>query len=285
MNNDTHGSSEEEWIGFDLDGTLASYDGWKGIEHIGKPVDKMVLIAKLLHRIGKKIKVITARVAPREGENDSEKARKHVEKWCKDNLGFVPEITCVKDASMAALFDDRAVAVEQNTGKVLGGWPDALPKASGNAKNANPKAEKKASLDIHERLIRLVMRRNPGFDRREAESYVSDGRLDREISEKLAAERPSKEDLWRMYDIIQADARLSNKIRGLGFGGDADAYRRAAVKLKVMELANVIKDGKRMRNRIVHAPGYIPSEMDAKRALEQYAKANSKVDGLLGGKS
>lgn len=37
MNNDTHGSNEEEWIAFDLDGTLAKYDGWKWIEHIGEP--------------------------------------------------------------------------------------------------------------------------------------------------------------------------------------------------------------------------------------------------------
>jgi hypothetical protein len=134
--NDTHGSQEEDWVGFDLDGTLAKYDGWKGIEHIGEPVERMVLIAKLLHWLGKKIKIMTARVAPRTGKDDSEKARGYVEKWCEKNLGFVPDITYVKDASMVALFDDRAVAVQPNTGKVLGGWPDALPKASDKAKNA-----------------------------------------------------------------------------------------------------------------------------------------------------
>jgi hypothetical protein len=26
------------WIGVDLDGTLAHYDGWKGIDHIGEPI-------------------------------------------------------------------------------------------------------------------------------------------------------------------------------------------------------------------------------------------------------
>ena len=144
MKNDTHGSNEEEWIGFDLDGTLARYDGWKGIEHIGEPVERMVLIARLLHWLGKKIKILTARVAPRTGKDDSEKAREYVQKWCDKNLGFVPDITYVKDASMVALFDDRAVAVEANSGKVLGGWPDALPKASDKAKNAIMKTEKKA---------------------------------------------------------------------------------------------------------------------------------------------
>lgn len=27
---DTHGVNGEGWIGFDLDGTLAKYDGWQG---------------------------------------------------------------------------------------------------------------------------------------------------------------------------------------------------------------------------------------------------------------
>lgn len=26
------------WIGVDLDGTLAEYTGWKGVEHIGEPI-------------------------------------------------------------------------------------------------------------------------------------------------------------------------------------------------------------------------------------------------------
>lgn len=185
MKNDTHGSQEEEWVGFDLDGTLAKYDGWKGIEHIGEPVERMVLIAKLLHWLGKKIKIMTARVAPRTGKDDSEKARGYVEKWCEKNLGFVPDITYVKDASMVALFDDRAVAVQPNTGKVLGGWPDALPKASDKAKNAILKTEKKASISIHERLLRTIMRRNPGFSRRDAEDYISSGKIDKDIARNL----------------------------------------------------------------------------------------------------
>lgn len=145
----------------------------------------MVLIAKLLHWLGKKIKIMTARVAPRTGKDDSEKARGYVEKWCEKNLGFVPDITYVKDASMVALFDDRAVAVQPNTGKVLGGWPDALPKASDKAKNAILKTEKKASISIHERLLRTIMRRNPGFSRRDAEDYISSGKIDKDIARNL----------------------------------------------------------------------------------------------------
>ena len=35
-------SQQNGWIGVDLDGTLAHYEGWKGIEHIGAPVPAML---------------------------------------------------------------------------------------------------------------------------------------------------------------------------------------------------------------------------------------------------
>lgn len=182
-NKDTHGSNEEEWVGFDLDGTLAKYDGWKGVEHIGAPVPAMEVLAYALHKFGRKIKILTARVAPREGDDGSsaDKARKYVQEWCSDHLGFVPEVTHLKDASMVALFDDRACAVEQNTGKILGGWPEFLPEPSKKAKAFVEKKTKKP-LTIHDRLVRCVMRRNPGFSEEDAEEYISDGRLDAELA-------------------------------------------------------------------------------------------------------
>ena len=62
---DTHGQAGSGWYGFDLDGTLAKYDGWKGIEHIGEPVKPMVDLIKRMHAEGKVVKILTARVAPR----------------------------------------------------------------------------------------------------------------------------------------------------------------------------------------------------------------------------
>ena len=53
MANDTHGENGEKWTGFDLDGTLAEYDGWKGIEHVGKPIKPMCDLIKKLHSDGK----------------------------------------------------------------------------------------------------------------------------------------------------------------------------------------------------------------------------------------
>lgn len=116
MTKDTHGEKGESWIGFDLDGTLAEYEGWSGIEHIGKPVKRMCDLAKKLHNDGKIIKIFTARVAPRKDKSDVGKAKACIEKWCEENLGFVPPITYEKDALMETLYDDRAVQVIPNTG-------------------------------------------------------------------------------------------------------------------------------------------------------------------------
>ena len=116
MANDTHGENGEKWTGFDLDGTLAEYDGWKGIDHIGKPIKPMCDLMKKIREEGTKVKILTARVAPRKDGSNAEDARKHIETWCEKNLGFVPEITHEKDSCMDVLYDDRAVEVIPNKG-------------------------------------------------------------------------------------------------------------------------------------------------------------------------
>lgn len=63
--NDTHGVAGEPWYGFDLDGTLAFYDTWHGINHIGKPIKPMVDRIKKMHAEGKRVKILTARACPR----------------------------------------------------------------------------------------------------------------------------------------------------------------------------------------------------------------------------
>lgn len=115
---DTHGANGKPWTGFDLDGTLAVYDKWRGVANIGKPVKPMCDLIRQLHDQGKGVKILTARVAPRE-DGSHHLARVFIARWCRDNLGFVPPITHEKDALMETLYDDRVKAVEQNTGKVL----------------------------------------------------------------------------------------------------------------------------------------------------------------------
>lgn len=130
---DTHGEKGKGWYGFDLDGTLAKYDGWKGIGHIGEPVKPMVELIKRMHDEGKVVKIMTARIAPHKLEDgtvgesyvtvpDGEKgatrnyAHQFINDWCHFNLGFIPEIVYQKDHLMLELYDDRVKQVVPNEG-------------------------------------------------------------------------------------------------------------------------------------------------------------------------
>lgn len=86
--NDTHGVTGQGWYGFDLDGTLAVYDKWRGIDHIGEPVKPMVALIKKMHAEGKIVKILTARVAPRP---DSETATTRYPLYVGEDIGDVPE--------------------------------------------------------------------------------------------------------------------------------------------------------------------------------------------------
>jgi hypothetical protein len=114
---------KDGWIGVDLDGTLARYDGWKGPEHIGPPVPAMLERVKGWLEEGRTVKVFTARVAEPD-RVERERVFFAIETWCREHLGRVIPITNVKDYGMVELYDDRAVTVEQNTGRLLGRVPE-----------------------------------------------------------------------------------------------------------------------------------------------------------------
>jgi len=107
-------SNNDGWVGIDLDGTLAVYDKWRGADHIGRPVHKMVRRVIQWHREGKKVKIFTARVSSNNPSRDI--SRKAIEKWAKEHLGFVPEITAEKDYMCLEIWDDRCVQVVSNLG-------------------------------------------------------------------------------------------------------------------------------------------------------------------------
>lgn len=103
------------WIGVDLDGTLAHYDGWKGIEHIGEPISAMLDRVKAWHYAGKTVKIFTARVSCAEPERAE--VIGHIFRWLETH-GLPPmEVTCVKDFGMVELWDDRCVQIVMNTGR------------------------------------------------------------------------------------------------------------------------------------------------------------------------
>jgi hypothetical protein len=103
------------WIGVDLDGTLAVYDGWHSPQHIGKPVGPMVDKVKSWLAAGVTVKIFTARIAVPDAALRKE-ITEEIEKWCEKHIGVVLEVTNVKDLGMIELWDDRAVRVIANTG-------------------------------------------------------------------------------------------------------------------------------------------------------------------------
>ena len=105
-------SEEKGWIGVDLDGTLAFHDANSPMIRIGKPVPLMLRRVKNMITEGHRVKIFTARA------QDSEQIRL-IRKWLLKNDLPALEITNIKDYNMIKLFDDRAVQVEPNTGKLI----------------------------------------------------------------------------------------------------------------------------------------------------------------------
>ncbi len=107
----------EEWIGVDLDGTLAVYDGWVHETHIGAPVDAMVQRVKNWLANGHTVKIFTARVT--ECGRDIVPIVQAIDAWCLEHIGQILPVTNVKDFGMAELWDDRCVQVDPNTGRAM----------------------------------------------------------------------------------------------------------------------------------------------------------------------
>lgn len=125
--------SSKGWIGVDLDGTLAEYNGWKGAGHIGAPIKPMVERVKRWLAEGRDVRIFTARVyAPdyfeptdenaeryremMDRRHDAKKAKIAIDRFCLEHFGRELEVTCTKDYGMLEVWDDRAVQVIPNSG-------------------------------------------------------------------------------------------------------------------------------------------------------------------------
>lgn len=100
------------WIGVDLDGTLAFYDGWRGMEHIGDPVPQMMDRVLRWISCGTKVKIFTARASIPE-------QIPFVKTWLKKHGLPDLEVTNSKDFGMVELYDDRCIQVISNTGELV----------------------------------------------------------------------------------------------------------------------------------------------------------------------
>lgn len=102
-------------IAVDLDGTLAEFHGWDG-GSIGPPIPAMVKRVQHWLGEGRHVCIFTARVAYDGGEQ-----RARIEAWCLEHLGRVLQVTALKDYSIDYVYDDRAIQVETNTGRLIAG--------------------------------------------------------------------------------------------------------------------------------------------------------------------
>ena len=116
---------ETKHFAVDLDGTLAEYvpnpdpDTPFDPLKIGRPVPRMVQRVKGWLKKGEQVTIFTARVAPA-GDQDVEEIRQSIKDWCKEHLGQVLPVTAIKERTFTDFYDDRAKAVERNTGEVQG---------------------------------------------------------------------------------------------------------------------------------------------------------------------
>lgn len=117
------------WIGVDFDRTLAYYDSKQGTS-LGAPIMPMLNRVKRWLADGTEVRIVTARVSSRNeamrlqfGEDmwEAEAHAKAIQEWCLKHLGQRLAVTAQKDYEMVELWDDRAIAVEPNTGRILGG--------------------------------------------------------------------------------------------------------------------------------------------------------------------
>jgi len=110
------------WIGVDLDGTLETYNGWDD-GRLGEPIPLMVTRVKKFLEEGFEVKILTARITHPEENGE----RKKIQDWLEFRAGLPRlEVTATKDYGMVQLWDDRAIQVQKNTGRVRpkGQWVD-----------------------------------------------------------------------------------------------------------------------------------------------------------------
>ena len=109
----------KEWIGVDLDGTLAYFDHFRGWNHIGEPIPEMLSRVITWLASGIDVHIFTARVAPI-GENNEAHipvSRKAINAYCLKHSGCVLPVTCIRDVYCIQIWDDIAIRVMKNTGQ------------------------------------------------------------------------------------------------------------------------------------------------------------------------
>lgn len=99
------------WIGFDWDNTLQT------------PHDQptpLVPFVKWLLEHNVEVRIVTARVNSQESRQHIKAHTDHIDERCNKWFGRTLKVQAEKDYDMVLLFDDRAVSVERDTGRIFG---------------------------------------------------------------------------------------------------------------------------------------------------------------------
>ena len=103
-------------IACDLDGTLAEYDGWKGVGHIGAIIPSVANAILLAKKEGADIWIFTARVSD---PKDAEEAGNAIVAYLNENGIPFDGLTAIKHKFFSEFWDDRAIQVIKNTGEFV----------------------------------------------------------------------------------------------------------------------------------------------------------------------
>jgi hypothetical protein len=109
------------WVGVDLDGTLAKYDGMPADGSIGEPIPNVVAAVKGLLEKGIEVRIVTARAQSKDDLHQNVPALdfqevEKVQDWCEKNIGKRLPVIFWKDYQMIELWDDRAIQFIKNEG-------------------------------------------------------------------------------------------------------------------------------------------------------------------------
>lgn len=115
---------QKRWIAVDFDGTLATFGcNWQeDYRATGEPVPAMVKRVKQWLAEGEDVRIFTARMDcyhPKFKKLTPIQVRGPIVAWCLKHLGVELPITNVKDYFCKAIYDDRAIQVEHDTGRLI----------------------------------------------------------------------------------------------------------------------------------------------------------------------
>lgn len=82
---------------------------------------------------------------------------------------------------------------------------------------------------------------------------------------------------WRLA-IVEADSLVDEVFKKIGFGGETLGERIASISEREVHSIPELKEAHKLRNNLVHTPGYKITREDAERALRHYHKVLEELE-------